>query len=401
MMRKIALFAACLLFLMDVGAQKRPVTVSPEHLQAVKVTTMARVQYDSADFSASNQFQRPDTLWRFFECQNDTGVVGYVLEPKNPSYAVFWGGVGKEDSDFKAGVAEVQLAEALLARTLDLLADTAQNIQRALTAPRFYQYVRQYLFFINHEGDTCVHVNFIMQYGRTVFPDRRYLEQCDGDDTYWKADLNLTKARLTDYYVNGPTIYFVNGRSKVPQGLYRNTFFNEHYYLTEKEISFEQLPSALQAVAMQFDTSKIETFRRFSPYYWKYRQNRDGSITNIRKKQKPGSFYRVYTDSLCYGFDAKGRLRYVGHWDEWEGRLTSEALNHFSGIDKMLAAVNQDMTERGRNFPKYGFVNWIERVEEYYVLSVYYFGPVRADHLRLYYTFDKSGSLIGIGGLDY
>ena len=152
---------------------------------------------------------------------------------------------------------------------------------------------------------------------------------------------------------------------------------------------------------MQFDTSKIETFRRFSPYYWKYRQNRDGSITNIRKKHKPGYFYRVYTDSLCYGFDAKGRLQYVGHRDEWEGRLTSEALNHFSGMDKMLAAVNQDMTERGRNFLKYGFVNWVERVGKYYVLSVRYFGPVSADHLHLYYTFDKSGTLIGIGGLNY
>ena len=225
MIRKLALSAVCLLFLMDVSAQKRPVAVSQEPLKAVKVTTLARVQYDPADFSASNQFQRPDTLWRFFECRNDTGVVGYVMEPKDPSYAVLWGGRGKEDSDFKACVAEVQRAETLLARTLDLLADTAQNIQRALTSPRFYQYVRQYLFFINPEGDTCVHVNFIMQDDH-IFPDRRYLEQCDGDDTYWKADLNLTKARLTSYYVNGPIIYYVKGRSKVPQGLYRNTFFD-------------------------------------------------------------------------------------------------------------------------------------------------------------------------------
>ena len=401
MMRKIALFAVCLLFLMNVGAQKGPVTVSQEHLRAVKVTMMERVQYDPADFAASDQMQRPDTLWRFFECRNDTGVVGYVMEPKDPRYAVLWGRVGKENSGFNAGLVEVQRTETLLARTLDLLADTAQNIQRALTAPRFYQYVRQYLFFINPEGDTCVPVNFIMQDDRSLFPDRRYLDQCDGDDSYWQADLNLTKARLTDYYVNGPTIYFVNGRSKVPQGLYRNAFFNKYYYHTEKEISFGQLPSALRAVAVQFDTSKIETFRRFSPYYWKYRQNRDGSITNIRKKHKPGYFYRVYTDSLCYGFDAKGRLQYVGHRDEWEGRLTSEALNHFSGMDKMLAAVNQDMTERGRNFLKYGFVNWVERVGKYYVLSVRYFGPVSADHLHLYYTFDKSGTLIGIGGLNY
>ena len=401
MMRKIALFALCLLFLMDVDAQKRPVTVPEEPLEAVKVTTMAQVQYDPADFSASNQFQRPDTLWRFFECRNDTGVVGYVMEPKDPSCAVFWGGVGKKDSDFKVGVAEVQRAETLLARTLDLLADTAQNIQRALTSPRFYQYVRQYLFFINPEGDTCVHVNFIMQYGPTLFPDRRYLEQCDGDDTYWRADMNLTKAQLTDYYVNGPTIYFVKGRSKVPQGLYRNTFFKEYYYQTEKEISFGQLPTALRAVAVQFDTSKIETFRRFSPYYWKYRQNRDGSITNIRKKRKSGYFYRVYTDSLCYGFDAKGRLLYVGCRDEWEGHLSSEALNRFSGMDKMLTAVDQDMAERGRNFQKYGFVNWVERVGQCHVLSVRYFGPVETDDLRIYYTFDASGALVGIDGLDY
>ena len=81
--------------------------------------------------------------------------------------------------------------------------------------------------------------------------------------------------------------------------------------------------------------------------------------------------------------------------------MTSEALNNFFGMDKMLAAVNQDMTGRGRNFLKYGFVNWVERVGKYHVLSVRYFGPVRADHLRLYYTFDKSGTLIGIGGLDY
>ena len=128
MMRKIALFVVCLLFLMNVGAQKGPVTVSQEHLRAVKVTMMERVQYDPADFAASDQMQRPDTLWRFFECRNDTGVVGYVMEPKDPRYAVLWGRVGKENSGFNAGLVEVQRTETLLARTLDLLADTAQNI---------------------------------------------------------------------------------------------------------------------------------------------------------------------------------------------------------------------------------------------------------------------------------
>ena len=83
----LAFLAFILLLLMDVGAQKRPITVPQEPLKAVKVTTMAPVQYDPADFSASNQFQHPDTAWLFFECRNDTGVVGYVMEPKDPSYS--------------------------------------------------------------------------------------------------------------------------------------------------------------------------------------------------------------------------------------------------------------------------------------------------------------------------
>ena len=89
-----------------------------------------------------------------------------------------------------AGLREVQRAEALFAKVMDLRVDSAQEIHRAFTAPRFYQYVRQYVFFLNPDGDTCVHINCIMR-EESICPSRpghQYVEVCDGDDYHWTAE---------------------------------------------------------------------------------------------------------------------------------------------------------------------------------------------------------------------
>ena len=61
----------------------------------------------------------------------------------------------------EVGLREVQWAETVLAKVLDRRADSAQQIQKAFTAPYFYEYIRQYVFYLNPEGDTCVHINCI------------------------------------------------------------------------------------------------------------------------------------------------------------------------------------------------------------------------------------------------
>lgn len=85
-----------------------------------------------------------------------------------------------------------------------------------MTAPRFYQYIRQYLFYANSDGDTCVQINCIMTDGWDC-PDRMYIRILDGDDVFWTTSLNLTKKQLIEYHVNGPTMYFVRGRNKKPR----------------------------------------------------------------------------------------------------------------------------------------------------------------------------------------
>ena len=157
---------ATILILMTVGtgfAQEL------EHLRPIPVTEISVATHDTSKYKspiAKQLCSYIDTSITFNECRNDTGVVGYLLDFHDNQPFRVYRSIWKHTSNSSEGIAihvglkEVQRAEILLAKELDLKADSSQEIQRALTAPRFYQYTRQYIFYVEEGGDTCVSINF-------------------------------------------------------------------------------------------------------------------------------------------------------------------------------------------------------------------------------------------------
>lgn len=399
-MKRILVFLFFLLLMQHVSAQ------APPHLEPVTISEMVPVEIDfELERQQSSGFIRVDTNYRFTECRNAEGTVGYLIEAKD---CVFLVGIllGHQFEDCcEVGLQDVQRAENMLAKVLDRRADSAQIIQRAFTAPYFYQYIRQYVFYLNPEGDTCVHINCIhirevmpeeRFFHSRMRPDLRYIVVLDGSDDFWNADLNLTKGKLLTFDVNGPTIHYVDGRNNEPLGLYQKTLF-QSWWPIQESYSFEQLPTAVKkAVLSQIDPVGISGYQHFSTkYIWAYREKKDGSGVSKRKRYKKGDYYKIYSDTICRGFDAKGRMVYIGNV-KYLGRLEPIYLNRIDGIDTMMAAIERDMSARGRNFGKYGYIQWVEQVGDRYVIAVVYNPPIPADFFCAYYTLDSKGQVEGV-----
>lgn len=400
-MKRILVFLLFLLLMQHVSAQ------APPHLEPVTISEMVPVEidFDKERQQSGFRFHPSDTNYRFTECRNAEGTVGYLIEAKD---CVFLVGIllGHQFEDCcEVGLQDVQRAETMFAKVMDRRADSAQIIQRAFTAPYFYQYIRQYAFYLNPEGDTCVHINCIhirevmpkeRFFHSRMRPDLRYIGVLDGSDNFWNADLNLTRGKLLTYDVNGPTIHEVDGRNNEPRGLYQKTLF-QIWWPIQEPYSFEQLPTAVKkAVLSQIDTVGISGYQHFSTkYIWAYREKKDGSGVSKRKRYKKGDYYKIYSDTICHGFDAKGRLVYIGNV-KYLGRLDPIYLNRIDGIDMMMAAIEQDMSARGRNFGKYGYIQWVEQVDDRYVIAVVYNPPIPADFFCAYYTLDSKGQVEGV-----
>lgn len=400
-MKKILAFLLFLLLAHHASAQK------PPHLVPVEITEMVPVEIDfDKERQQSGGFFRADTTKRFMECRNSERTIGYLVEPKDCWYLGGQSLSHRLGDCCEVGLREVQWAETVLAKVLDRRADSAQQIQKAFTAPYFYEYIRQYVFYLNPEGDTCVHINCI--HISEVMPEEEeffqfrfrpdiqlYMIICDGDDNFWNADLNLTRGKLLSCDVNGPTIHMVEGRNDEPRGLYGKTLFQIGWPIQES-CSFEQLPIAVKkAILSQMDTIGVTEYQHFSTkYIWTYREKKDGSGVSERKRYKRGDYYRLYSDTICRGFDAKGRMVYIGN--EYLGCLDQACLSHITEIDTIMEAIGQDLAARGRDFDKYGCIQWVEQVGDHYVLAVIYDPPVSADFLWAFYTFDRNGRMEGV-----
>lgn len=400
-MKKFLVFLLFLLLMQHVSAQELP------HLEPVTISEMMPVEidFDKESQQSGFRFHPSDTNYRFTECRNAEGTVGYLIEAKD---CVFLVGMllGHQFEDCcEVGLQDVQRAETVFAKVMDSRADSAQIIQRAFTAPYFYQYIRQYVFYLNPEGDTCVHINCIhirevmpeeRFFHSRMRPDLRYIVVLDGSDDFWNADLNLTKDKLLTYDVNGPTIHYVDGRNYEPRGLYQKTLF-QSWWPIQESYSFEQLPTAVKEAALsQIDKTEITECVYFSTkYIWAYREKKDGSGVSKRKRYKKGDYYKIYSDTICHGFDEKGRMVYIGNV-KYLGRLDPKYLNRIDGIDTMMAAIERDMSERGRNFEKYGYIQWVEQVDDRYVVAVVYYPPIPADFFCAYYTLNSKGKVEGV-----
>ena len=61
-----------------------------------------------------------------------------------------------------------------------------------------------------------------------------------------------------------------------------------------------------------------------------------------------------------------------------------------------MSAIKCDMIARGYDYEKYGYIQWVEQVGDYYVLAVIYNPPIPADFLYVYYTLDDKGQIKGV-----
>lgn len=370
----VALFSAG-----SVAAQKL------EHLKPVQITSMSLVKRDNKP--SQNAFQGficadIDTNFTFYECRNHSGTVGYVLNYRTHrhyvGYISIWGNdtIMSDGTTMSAGLSEVQHTESLLANELDHRADSSQRIERALTAPRFYQYIRQYIFYVEADGDTCVHVNF-------VIPDtfeinclnRIYLNVCDGDDDYWKATLNLSKNQILDYYINGPTIVIMKGRSQEPRGLHNKCVFLNGRWVKEEIIPFSKLPQKVQ--------NQVEN-------------PQDTTLIYKCTRHKGRSYYTIFADNIQRSYRTNGTWMFIGHEDLYSGKLPSESLQHIPHIKQMLSYIHDDMSRRGRDFKKYGKLISVEIVNKHYVIHVGYGSNINYYRMRAAYTFNRNGDFVGI-----
>lgn len=354
-----------------------------EHLRPIPVTDISLVTHDTSSYKnpiAKRLCSYIDTSITFYECRNDRGVVGFLLDfhDNRPfrGYKSTWDHTSNssEGIAIHAGLKEVQRAEILLAKELDLKADSSQIIRRALTAPRFYQYVRQYIFYVEEDGDTCASINFAIPEEYDCL-NSRYLMVCDGGDDYWNAVLNLSKGQILHYYVNGPEIITVKGRSKEPQGLHRNCIFRNGTLCREEVITYNQMPQKVQA--------KVEN-------------HRDTTNVYIEVHHKGQLYYLIFRDSIQKGYRQDGTWLFTGAKNLFCGDLPGKHLQKVPHINKMLSYIHDDMSRRGRDFKKYGKLISLEVVDKHYVIHIWYYPNIDYYKMWAAYTFDHNGDFVGI-----
>ncbi|MBO4504054.1 MAG: hypothetical protein J5730_04525 [Bacteroidales bacterium] len=354
-----------------------------EHLQPVQITSMSLVKRDIPNSKSTidkHLCSYIDTSITFYECRNDKRIVGYLLDfhDNRPfcGYKSTWGHTSNSSEGIAilAGLKEVQRAEILLAKELDLKADSSQIIRRALTAPRFYQYARQYIFYVEEDGDTCASINFAIPEEYDCL-NSRYLKVCDGGDDYWNAVLNLSKGQILHYYVNGPHIKTVKGRSKESQGLIRNCIFRNGTLYREEVITYNQLPKKVQ--------TKVE-----NPH--------DTTNTYIEVHHKGQLYYLIFSNSIQKGYQNDGTWLFTGSENLFSGDLPENQLQKVPHIKKMLSYIHDDMSRRGRNFQKYGKLISLEVLDKHYVIHIWYYPNIDYYKMWAAYTFDREGNFVGI-----
>ena len=371
------LIALCLLPMMATG-QELP------RLHPVRVTKMAPVPKDTTRYDRNSPEYWDHVLdsprMDFFECRNDEGVVGYLMTTTDSARRTALEKRFRGRLLDGAWLAEVQRAEEVMAEVLDLKADSAQRICEVFTAPRYYRFTRQYLFFLDKKGDTCAFVNCMMD-DEVSHPERSFVDVSDGDDNYWRVVMNLSQRRLVHTGLNGPTIKMVDGRSREPRGLDTLSIFcwiggNKRYF----DCDYDALPKSVRSRLPE--AYHIDGMTTYDGFHF------DGK-----------DYYIVYySDGTEVGLDRRGHWRYLHKRDS----VTMEEISQLTGSTRVYETVVNDMAARGRDFHRYGWVQAVECVKDCFLVEVYYFPSKdlevygNANDMYALYTIDPQGRVVGI-----
>ena len=381
------MFLRTLVVLLCLGlwAAMTPLTAQfPKRLKPVRVVGME--ESDVMKSSESGENHSPYVRTRVLDCRTDTGVIGWVFEVM-PGESTFFQDYYDKGNRLSVGLAEVQRTEQLLVDELNRITDEVHFIPLAFTAPQFYRYLRQYFFYQNESGDTCVMLYlFIPLEG--MRPQHHFSGRIDyGDELFLRVSLNLSTGRLMYYHIDGQNVHYVKGRSKERFGLSQKGVFLR-FWSCGKRCLWEELPRHVQegilSVIQESDISGIE------PFHPKVRRG-------LRLCELSDNYYMVtLRDGSQDGFDSQGRWSYTdaGYGAGWKEAYVSEA--SVPSIGKMLAYIGKDLESRGIDFSTSGVLRSAERVNNHYVLVVECKASLPADGRRIAYTFNRNGHLTGM-----
>lgn len=340
-----------------------------KRLEPVSITSMTEVKRDTIE-----QYDREGRLiFRglpediFYQCFKGENTVGYLIQPADLTSRLFQE-LSKNGHPVKIGLRELNLAEAIFANSVDNMVDSAHEVPKGFTAPRFYGYLRQYVFYQDDFGDTCVYVNCFIPFDTNWHPERNYIKVDDAGDYFWYARLNLSKGKLIGYELNDNAYQYVKGRrSRAFCGRTEVSVFDG--FPTYPEIPYNSLPKTARKLVIKKEVSQIE------------------SITTPSQ-----TFYRIrFKDGSVKGYDANGKCLFV----RFDQSVSSQMVYHdvVPNFDSMLDAIGADMAAHGYDFRRDGMVRWVDKIDGVWRISVDMWKSGK--RLMVVYTINSNGQIIG------
>lgn len=330
----------------------------PERLQPKEMTSLSTV----------DEALQPEDSVAFYAIRNGNSLTGYLMEPKDDFVSELILGFILHEKGAQAlrGITleELRKAEQQMVDILNAIVDSAQEVHRCFTPPRFYDHGRQYLFYTDTLGHRCLFVTFYDYRGEDEYL-RRPLSVCDGDDGFWRAKFDLTKQELKWFEVNGPTIYAVPGRSKEPRGLLRQSRSRYWIPVTYEDIDKEELPE------------RAKTFC-------------DQRLTKNLQRRSDGIYlYDIHNGPTAY-FDKKGN--FLALLAEYSKGINLD--DYFAATmphrKMMLEKIGGDMQRHGIKGETLLFS--VQRIKDKWMIGA----TTTEICIATYYTFDDKGQLIGI-----
>ena len=127
------------------------------------------------------------------------GYYGYAF---NKDFFVFMS-IENQKERYTPTKQDIKLCEEILKSHIDqYLSDL--NICTSISRKTLNKYARQYVGFINKDGDIIIWINMLYKRSQTKAElSKRVIFSCDGGDSYWNIYVNITKRYLYKLEING------------------------------------------------------------------------------------------------------------------------------------------------------------------------------------------------------
>ncbi len=341
-----------------------------KRLEPVTITSMTEVKRDTIE-----QYDRegrlifrglPENI--FYQCFNGEDTVGYLIQPADTASRLFQE-LSKNGHPVKVGLRELNLAEAIFANSLDNMVDSAHQVPRCFTSLRFYDYQRQYVFYQDDFGDTCVYINCYILPSDDWHPEQHFIAVSDGGDYFWYARLNLSKGKLIGYELNDNAYQYVKGRRSRDKRSQKNVSVFENRRYSHQDSQYSALPESIRTFVEKNDALDVQTIAAHHQ-------------TLFRVKFKDGS---------VKGYDANGKCLFV----RFDQSVSSQMVYHdvVPNFDSMLDAIGADMAAHGYDFRRDGMVRRVDTIDGDWRIAVNMWKSGK--RLMVVYTINSNGQIIG------